>query len=43
MAAPASADEFLELVRKSGVVDEKRLDAYAQQLRSGGGFPDEPG
>ncbi|MBY0526777.1 MAG: protein kinase [Gemmataceae bacterium] len=43
MAAPASADEFLDLVKKSGVVDEKRLDAYAQQLRASGGFPDEPG
>jgi serine/threonine protein kinase len=43
MAAPGSAEEFLDLVRKSGVVDEKRLDTYAQQLRSGSSFPDEPG
>jgi eukaryotic-like serine/threonine-protein kinase len=43
MAAPASAEEFMELVRKSGVVDEKRLDTYVQGLRSGGAFPDEPG
>jgi serine/threonine protein kinase len=43
MAAPASAEEFVDLVRKSGVVDEKRLDTYVQQLRSGNSFPDEPG
>jgi serine/threonine protein kinase len=43
MAAPGSAEEFLGLVRKSGVVDEKRLDTYAQQLRASGAFPDEPG
>ena len=28
MPAPATIDEFLDLVRKSGVLDEKRLDAY---------------
>src|ERR1700684_4499011 len=43
MAAPGSAEEFLDLVRKSGVVDEKRLDPYAQQLRASGSFPEEPG
>ena len=43
MAAPGSGEEFLDLVRKSGVVDEKRLDTYAQQLRAAGSFPDEPG
>src|SRR5271155_1563692 len=43
MAAPGSAEEFMDLVRKSGVVDEKRLDPYAQQLRASGSFPDEPG
>src|SRR5271168_5137214 len=42
MAAPASSDEFVDLVRKSGVVDEKRLDAFMQQLRTSG-VPDEPG
>lgn len=34
MAAPSSPDEFLDLVRKSGVVDEKRLDAYLQKTRA---------
>jgi serine/threonine protein kinase len=36
MAAPSSPDEFLDLVRKSGVVDEKRLDAYLQKTRANG-------
>src|SRR5262249_5024723 len=44
MAAPATVEEFLELVRKSGVVDEKRLDAYVQKLRAASGaLPEEPG
>ncbi len=43
MAAPATSQEFLDLVRKSGVVDEKRLDAHVQKLRSTNSFPAEPG
>jgi len=43
MPAPSTADEFLELVRKSGVADEKRLDACLQQLRAGAGVPGDPG
>jgi serine/threonine protein kinase len=31
MAAPTTSQEFLDLVLKSGVVDEKRLQAYVQQ------------
>jgi serine/threonine protein kinase len=34
MAAPATVDEFLDLVRKSGVADEKRFDACAQKARA---------
>jgi serine/threonine protein kinase len=34
MAVPASVDEFLDLVRKSGVADEKRLDAYLAKMRA---------
>jgi serine/threonine protein kinase len=41
MAAPASTDEFVDLVRKSGVVEDKRLDSYVQHLR-GSGMPDQP-
>jgi len=40
MAAPSTNDEFLDLVRKSGVVEEKRLDAYLQKARST--FPPDP-
>jgi serine/threonine protein kinase len=43
MAAPATSMEFLELVRKSGVLEDKRLDPYLQKLRAAGTFPDEPG
>ncbi len=32
MSAPTTSDEFLELMRKSGVMDDKRLDAYLQRL-----------
>ena len=34
MAAPASGDEFLDLVKKSGVADEKRLDAFLLKVRT---------
>jgi serine/threonine protein kinase len=42
MAAPATNQEFLELVRKSGVLDEKRLDAHLAKLRAAG-LPEGPG
>src|SRR5262249_28466666 len=42
MAAPASPEEFVDLVRKSGVVEEKRVDAFVQQLRAGSNMPDRP-
>ncbi len=35
MPPPASADEFLDLVRKSRVVDTPRLDAYVARLAAG--------
>src|SRR5262245_11913139 len=41
MPAAASADEFLDMVRKSGVADDKRLDAYMDKLRAAGDFPKE--
>jgi serine/threonine protein kinase len=43
MASPASSAEFLDLVRKSGVLDEKRLAAHVDKLRAAGTLPDEPG
>jgi serine/threonine protein kinase len=42
MPAPTNATELLELVRKSGVVDIKRLDAYLAQLTAAGPLPTEP-
>jgi serine/threonine protein kinase len=42
MPAPATADEFLDLIQKSGLVNDEPLAAYAQQLRDAGGLPAEP-
>jgi serine/threonine protein kinase len=39
---PVNTNEFLDLVRKSGVVDEKRLDAHIQRLQGAGLLPPEP-
>ena len=35
MPPPKTTDELVELVRKTGVLDDKRLDAYLESLRSG--------
>jgi serine/threonine protein kinase len=43
MAAPSTVDEFLDLVRKTGVLDEKRLDAYLEKARAAGAVPPDPG
>jgi serine/threonine protein kinase len=42
MPGPTTSAEFLELVRKSGVVDEKRLDSYLEKLRATTALPPEP-
>jgi serine/threonine protein kinase len=42
MPAPTSANEFIDLVRKSTVLEEKRLDGYVEQLRAAGALPKEP-
>ena len=39
MPAPANADEFVDLIRKSGVVEEARLNSYLKQLQSTSGIP----
>ncbi len=36
MPAPTSIEQFLELVRKSGVLDENRLDAHLPKLTEAG-------
>src|SRR5438132_1840050 len=41
MGAPATTDEFLGLVRKSGIIDDKRLAAYVEKDRSAS-LPNQP-
>jgi eukaryotic-like serine/threonine-protein kinase len=42
MPAPASANELLDLVQKSGVVEESRLRDYVQTLSNSTGIPSDP-
>src|SRR5947209_1730504 len=42
MPTPVNNDEFLDLVRKSAVVDEKRLGAYLDKLRAATALPADP-
>jgi eukaryotic-like serine/threonine-protein kinase len=42
MPAPTTSEEFLDLVRKSGVIDAARLQAYVDQLRASGQLPSSP-
>ena len=42
MPSPTTSDEFLELVRKSEVVEEKRLSAYLDKARTAQSLPAEP-
>jgi serine/threonine protein kinase len=42
MPVPATRDEFLDLVRKSGVLDEARVDAFARAAAEAGVPLDEP-
>ena len=39
MPAPTSADELLDLVLKSNLVEEPRLRAYTEKLRESGPIP----
>jgi eukaryotic-like serine/threonine-protein kinase len=39
MPAPASIDDLLKLIRKSGMIEEPRLDAYVERLRLSGPVP----
>src|SRR5213594_4061432 len=43
MPPPTTVTEFVALARKSGVVDEKRLDATLEKLRATSALPAEPG
>jgi eukaryotic-like serine/threonine-protein kinase len=42
MPSPANNDELLDLVRKSGVLDEKRLEGYLAKIGYPNGVPPEP-
>ncbi len=42
MPAPTTADELLDLLQKSNLVDEPRLKAYVQKLRDATTFPPDP-
>ena len=36
MPSPMTVDDLLKLIRKSGMIDEPRLDAYLERLRLAG-------
>ena len=42
MPAPSTTEQFLELVRRSGLVDDKQLSAYLERLRADAALPDGP-
>jgi serine/threonine protein kinase len=42
MPAPRTIDQFLDLVKKSGVLDDKRLDARLDEWSAAGILPDNP-
>lgn len=42
MSVPSSTEELLDLVRRSGLLDERRLTAYLEGRESDGGLPSEP-
>ncbi len=42
MPSPTTIDEFLELVRKSEVVDEKKLSSYLEKARAAQPLPNKP-
>ena len=39
MPAPATVDEFVDLIRKSAVLDDPRLSSYVQKLKSEAATP----
>src|SRR5207249_10895708 len=43
MPAPTTVEELIDLAKKSGVVDDKRLDAAVAKLRAAGTPPKNPG
>ena len=42
MSVPSSVEELLQLIRKSGMVDDQKLTGYLQRRQLGRGLPDDP-
>ena len=42
MSVPNSVEELIQLIRKSGMVDEQKLSAYMQRRQFARGFPTDP-
>lgn len=42
MPTPTNIDEFLDLVQKSGIIEERRLTAYLDRLRASSALPADP-
>jgi len=42
MSAPNSVEELLQLIRKSGMVDESKLNGYLHRRQAGRGLPADP-
>jgi serine/threonine protein kinase len=42
MSAPSSVEELLQLIRKSGMVDDQKLTGYLQRRHAGRGLPADP-
>jgi serine/threonine protein kinase len=43
MPVPTTIEEFLELGKKSGLVDQRRLDSYVENKRASNALPSAPG
>ncbi|MBM3982552.1 MAG: serine/threonine protein kinase, partial [Planctomycetes bacterium] len=42
MSVPSSVEELLQLIRKSGMIDDQKLNAYVQRRQLGRGLPTDP-
>jgi serine/threonine protein kinase len=42
MSVPTTVDDLLQLIRKSGMVDDQKLNTYLQRLHAGPGLPPGP-
>ncbi|MGL6076260.1 MAG: serine/threonine protein kinase [Fimbriiglobus sp.] len=42
MSVPSSVEELLQLIRKSGMIEDQKFDAYLQRRQAGRGLPPDP-